>query len=203
MTRVRLAYPAAILSLTLACLTSAMGQSLGVFTQQYFNQRTGNNTNETPLTPQNVNTTGFGKLFSFTVDGQIYAQPLLVPGVNIPGQGKHNVVYVATEVDSVFAFDADTGVQLWADNFTDPADGIGPVPCNLDGGEQISCAIYPFDGVTGTPAIDPTTLTMYMIARTYDSNSKTAYQSLHAIDITSGAEKFGGPIQIQGSVPGT
>jgi hypothetical protein len=204
MSRVRLVYPAAILFLTLAYVASAMGQStLGVFTQQYYNQRTGNNTNETVLTPQNVNAAGFGKLFSFTVDGQIYAQPLLVQSVNIPGQGKHNVVYAVTEVDSVFAFDADTGVQLWADNFTDSADGIGPVPCQLDGGEQISCAIYPYDGVTGTPVIDPTSQTMYLIARTYNSNSQTAYQSLHAIDITTGAEKFGGPVQIQGSVPGT
>jgi hypothetical protein len=204
MSRTRLLYPAAILSLTIACLTSAAGQSsLGVFTQQYYNARTGNNTFEKILMPKNVNATKFGKLFSFTVDGQVYAQPLWVQGVNIPGQGTHTVVYVATEMDSVFAFDANTGVQLWQVNFTDPGNGIGPVPCGSDSHEQISCAVYPYFGVTGTPVIDPISKTMYLIARTFNNNSQVAYQSLHALDITTGAEKFGGPVLIQGSVPGT
>jgi hypothetical protein len=204
MSRTHLLYPVAILSLTIACLTSAAGQStLGVFTQQYYNARTGNNIYEKILTPKNVNATKFGKLFSFTVDGQVYAQPLWVQGVNIPGQGTHTVVYVATEMDSVFAFDANSGVQLWQANFTDMANGIGPVSCESDSGEQISCAIFPYYGVTGTPVIDPKSQTMYLIARTYNNNTKVAYQSLHAIDITTGAEKFGGPVQIQGSVPGT
>jgi len=202
--KVRLAYPAAILFLTFATLTSAAGQSaLGVFTQQYYNTRTGNNTYEKILTPANVNSTKFGKLFSVSVDGQVYAQPLWVMGVKIPGQGTHTVVYVATEMDSVFAFDANTGVQLWQVNFTDPGNGIGPVPCESDGGEQISCAVYPYYGITGTPVIDVTTGTMYLLARTWNSNTQVAYQNLHAIDITTGAEKFGGPVLISGSVPGT
>jgi hypothetical protein len=202
--KVRLVSPAAILFLTLASLTPAVGQSaLGVFTQQYYNTRAGNNTYETILTPTNVNSTKFGKLFSVSVDGQVYAQPLWVYGVKIPGQGTHTVVYVATELDSVFAFDANTGVQLWQVNFTDPTNGIGPVPCESDGGEQISCAVYPYYGVTGTPVIDITTGTMYLIARTWNNNTQTAYQNLHALDITTGAEKFGGPTLIQGSVPGS
>lgn len=195
-------YSAAILFLVIA--STAMGQTnLGVFTQQYYNTRTGNNTFEKILTPANVNSTKFGKLFSLTVDGQVYAQPLWVQGVKIPGQGTHTVLYVATEMDSLFAFDANTGVQLWQVNFTDPANGIGPVPCESDQGEQISCAVFPYYGVTGTPTIDPATGTMYLIARTWDSNAQVAYQKLHAIDITSGAEKFGGPVEVSGSVAGT
>ncbi len=150
-----------------------------------------------------MNSKQFGKLFSFTVDGQIYAQPLWVPNVNIPGQGTHNVIYTATQMDSVFAFDASTGQQLWMDNFTDPAQGIGPVPCGTDGkGSDISCGVYPYYGITGTPAIDPDTNTMYLVARTYNNNTSVGYQYLHALDITTGAEKFGGPVLIQGSVQG-
>ena len=174
-----------------------------MFTQQYTNARTGNNTYEKILTPKNVNSTKFGKLFSFTVDGQIYAQPLWVYGVKIPGQGTHTVAYVATELDSVYAFDANTGVQLWQVNFTDPLHGIGPVPCETDGQEQISCAVFPYYGITGTPVIDIATQTMYLIARTWNNNTQAAFQTLHALDITTGAEKFGGPVTIQGSVLGT
>lgn len=204
MSKTRFFSPAAILFLTIAGLTSAVGQSaLGVFTQQYYNSRAGNNIYEKKLTPKNVNSTKFGKLFSVSVDGQVYAQPLWVMGVQIPGQGTHTVVYVATELDSVYALDANTGVQLWQVNFTDPANGIGPVPCESDGGEQISCAVYPYYGITGTPVIDIASKTMYLIARTWNNNTQEAFQYLHAIDITSGAEKFGGPTLIGGSVPGT
>ena len=205
MSRARFIYPAEICFLAIACLTSAVGQTtLGVFTQQYYNTRTGNNTYERILTPKNVSSTQFGKLFSFTVDGQVYAQPLWVSGVKIPGQGTHTVVYTVTQLDSVFAFDANTGVQLWQDNFTDLANGIGPVPCGTDGGgADISCSVFPYYGITGTPVIDPSSQTMYLVARTYNNNTSTGYQTLHALDITTGAEKFGGPVQIQGSVPGT
>jgi hypothetical protein len=194
---------ALILFLVSAGLTSSMGQSqVGVFTQQYTNARMGENPIEETLTPSNVNSTQFGKLFSFTVDGQIYAQPLWVRGVTIPGQGTHTVVYTATEMDSVFAFDAYSGAQLWQVNFTDPAQGIGPVPCGTDGNTQISCGIYPYYGITGTPVIDPTTDTMYLVARTYNSTTGIGYQMLHALDIRTGVDKFGGPVEIQGSVPG-
>src|SRR5215467_5955171 len=204
MRRARFSYPVAILVLTVIGLPFAMGQSkLGVYTQQYNNARTGSNTVEKFLTPKNVNSTQFGKLFSFTVVGQIYAQPLWVQGVTIPGQGVHAVVYVATELDSVYAFDANTGAPLWQDNFTDPANGIGPVPCGTDGKTQISCGVYPYYGITGTPVIDPQTGTMYLIARTYNKKTAKGFQILHALDIGTGAEKFGGPVTVQGSVPGT
>src|SRR5208282_2506428 len=101
----------------------------GVLTWHNDNQRTGQNLAETILTPSNVNSKDFGKLFSFPVDGQIYAQPLYVYNVPIPGQGTHNVVYVETENDSVYAFDADglVSTPLWHDNFL--STGVTAVPC--------------------------------------------------------------------------
>lgn len=205
MSKLRFVHAAATIFLGFAFLTSAYGQNtnLGVFTQQYYNARTGNNTFEKILTPKNVNSTKFGKLFSISVDGQVYAQPLWAQNVNIPGQGVHNVVYIATEMDSVYAFDANTGAQLWRVNFTDPGNNIGPVPCQSDQGEQISCSVFPYYGVTGTPVISTSTKAMYLVARTWNSQTQTAYQMLHALDLTTGAEKFGGPVEIGGSVHGT
>ena len=197
----------AILVVLLAFASTAFAQNtVGVFTSRYNNERTGQNRQEITLTPANVNSTGFGKIFSYTVDGQVYAQPLWVQGVNIPGQGTHNVVYVVTQMDSVYAFDADgtTSTPLWQDSFINVANGIFPVPCGTDGnGSDISCGVYPYYGITGTPVIDSTSNTMYLVARTYDMNSGNGYQTLHALDIATGAEKFGGPVQIAGSVPGS
>lgn len=170
----------------------------GVLTWHNDNQRTGQNLSETILTPANVNPKEFGKLFSYTVDGQIYAQPLYVSSVTIPSQGVHNVVYVETENDSVYAFDADglSATPLWQVSLI--LNGGTAVPCGATG----ACsAISPVFGITGTPVIDGTTGTMYLVAFTAENGSWI--QRLHALDITTGAEKFGGPVLIQASVSGT
>src|SRR5215831_12925454 len=183
---------ALLVSLLLACFTFANAQSFsGVLTQHNDVGRTGQNTAETILTPQNVNTTTFGKLFSYSVDGQVYSQPLYVPNVSIPGQGTHNVIYVETQNDSLYALDAD-GKQsspLFQVSFINPAQGITAVPCQTDGQTDISCGVYPIYGINSTPVIDPTSNTMYLVTRT--DNNGNYFQTLHAIDITTGAEKFG------------
>ena len=123
-----------------------------VTTHHYDNARTGQNTAETILTSANVNSTLFGKLFALSVDGQVYAQPLYMQGVTIPGNGTHNVVYVATEHDSVYAFDGDVGGNpLW--KVTLLTNGGTTVPNAQVGAGDINPEI----GVTGTPVIDPTT----------------------------------------------
>jgi hypothetical protein len=136
-----------------------------ILTQHYNSARTGQNINETILTPANVNSTTFGKLFALGVDGYVYAQPLYVPGVAIPCQGTHNVPYVATEHDSLYAFDADTGgAPLWYVTFL------------VNGATTLSTSdvdntqdIHPEIGITGTPVIDPSTNTLYVVVNTKES----------------------------------
>ena len=178
----------------------------GVFTYQNDNQRTGQDNSEIALIPASVNHATFGKLFNFSIDGYVRNQPLYMANVMIPGQGYHNLVFIATEHDSVYAFDAD-GLQttpIWHVNFTDPANGITTIPnsaflsfCNY--------CTQPEFGITATPVIDPSTNTIYVEARTQVvSNNVTSYvQQLHALDITTGDEKFGGPVVIQATAPGT
>ncbi|MGA2904356.1 MAG: hypothetical protein ABSD98_11030 [Candidatus Korobacteraceae bacterium] len=162
------------------------------------NARTGQNTMETVLTPDNVNAAHFGKLYSFPVDGYIYAQPLFMPQVAVPGNGIHNVVIVATEHDSVYAFDADspTPAPLWRVNFLAPDAGI----TTLSPDDVNASDILPEIGITGTPVIDIASNTVYVVAATKENGA--FYHRLHALDMTSGAEKFGGPRIIQASYPG-
>ena len=172
--------------------------SPGVFTYHYDNLRTGQNTNETTLTPANVNYHTFGKKFSYPVDGWMHAQPLYVANVMINGS-LHNVVYAATEHDSVYAFDAD-GLQstpLWQVSFINPAAGITTVPP----GDLAYNNTQPEYGIMATPVIDPVAGTIYLLARTKENGSYV--QRLHALDIKTGLERSGSPVTVQASVAGT
>ncbi len=176
--------------------------SANVLTYHNDGAQSGVNPDETVLTPSNVNSADFGKVFSVPVDGQIYAQPVYLSGLSIPGQGTHNVVFVVTEHDSVYAFDSDTGSLIWHDSFINPSAGVTSVPASaLTGDFQF----IPEVGISSTPVIDPTTNTLYVVALTKEvSGSTTSYvYRLHALDVTTGAEKFGGPVEIQAEDNGT
>ncbi len=154
--------------------------------------RTGQNLNETVLTLSNVNPTRFGKLFSIHVAGQVYAQPLYVSQVAIPGKGTHNVVYVVTATDMVYAFDGDSNGGIDATPLWQVYLLTNTTPAGTFGNEY---------GVIGTPVIDLSSNTMYLVS-SENQNSFNVYR-LHALDITTGAEKLGGPVVVQASVPGT
>ena len=141
------------------------GSFTGVYSWRNDSSLTGQNSQETALTLSNVNGAQFGKLYGCAVDGQIYAQPLYVSNVAIPNQGTFDVVYVATENDSVYAFDADAGscAVLWQASFIDSAAGVTTVPASDLGPQQ---DIVPEIGITGTPVIDPATATLYVVAKT-------------------------------------
>ena len=181
------------------CLTFLMSLWVGagwaqvsVLTQHNDNSRTGANLNEISLNTSNVNVSTFGKLFGMPVDGFVFAQPLYMPSVNMPNIGKHNVLFVATAHDSVYAFDADTGAQLWQKSL-----GTA-VSSSVIGTVNILVEV----GIISTPVIDPGTHTLYVVAKTYE-NSVQIFR-LHALDILNqGAEKLGGPIQIAAQYNGS
>lgn len=170
-----------------------------VLTAQYDNFRTGADLHETVLKPSNISSRDFGKLFSRTVDGDVFAQPLYVPSLAIPGVGKRNVVFVATEHDSVYAFDVNgvRDVPLWKASFVDPQRGTTTLT-----EQEVSCPfITPEVGITPTPVIDAVSRTMYVLARTKEHG--VFVQKLHALDITSGKEKPGSPVVISATVRGS
>ncbi len=180
----------------------AGASNVAVTTYHNDNMRTGQNTNETTLTTSNVNVNTFGKRVSYPVDGAVYAQPLVVPNVQINNQ-LHNVVYVATENDSMYAFDTDqttATTPLWHTSFTNPNAGVTSVPAtDLYNTDFVD--IDPIVGITGTPVIDQQSGTIYVVAFTKENGNYI--QRLHALDITTGLDKTGSPITIQASVPGT
>ena len=158
----------------------------GVNVTQYHNDTslTGDNLDETVLTPSNVNPTDFGLLFSQPVDGYVYAEPLYMSGLTIDG-AVHNVVFIATENDTVYAFDADSDAgadakPLWVHSFIDPSTGITPVPY----ADTETHDIVPVIGITGTPVIDPATDTLYVVTTTKeiingDTSHPNYVQTLH------------------------
>ncbi len=173
-----------------------------IATAQYDNARTGANLLETILTPQNVNVAQFGRIAFLSVDGDVYAQPLYIPQLEIPGKGLRNVLFVATEEDSVYAFDADmpSTQPLWQISFLDAKKNISPVSAR-----DVHCPfIEPDIGITSTPVIDLPSRTLYALARTREAlNGKWVFrQKLHALDLATGAEKLGGPVIIQATFQG-
>lgn len=165
-------------------VTSSTPSALNYTTWKNDNARDGLNSKETILTPANVNASTFGKIFSAPVDGRLWAQPLYMSGVTIAG-AKHNVVYVATANDSVYAIDGDTGAQLWKVSLL----GSGEAPASAS---ALHSSVQPIIGITGTPVIDPSTGTLYAV--TQSGISGTYYHRLHALDITTGKERFGAPV---------
>jgi hypothetical protein len=197
---------------TAAGSTAGVTDLAGISTVHYDLARDGANTQEYALTPSMVSSGSFGKVFSCTVDGAIYTEPLWEPQLAVGG-ANHNVVFVATQHDSLYAFDADTNsnpcAPLWQVSLIDSAHGgqAGETPVPGYGPNALVGAGYgdiaPEVGVTGTPVIDPSTETLYVVSKSVDSKGNDFYQRLHAIDILNGSEKFAGPATIAGIFPGT
>lgn len=175
-------------------------QSVSVLTQHNDNTRSGWNNNETALTTSNVNPQQFGKVLSLPVDDQLFTQPLVVGHVHIKG-GDHNVVYVATVNNTVYAFDGDNGTLYWSRSYTES--GMRP-PHNTDMTGACGGGYTDFSdniGIVGTPVIDATRQVIYFVARSTDGNSFV--QHLHAVSIVDGSEQSGSPVQITATVPGS
>jgi len=198
-----------------ACLALALGPAaaqVSVWTYHNDNHRTGLNTNEVILNPTNVSSTSFGRLFKNAVDGNVYAQPLYVPGLTIPGRGTHNVFFIATEHNTVYAFDADVpavaGGLLWQTNLGPAAVTTTSTFTNKNFGTRYNGGAYtdiiPEVGITGTPVIDLSSGTLYVDAFTGVAGIGVTNYShhLHALNIATGAEQPGSPVLITASVPG-
>jgi len=180
-----------------ATSTVAITDLTGVTTWHNDLARTGQNLHEYALTPTTIESGNFGKIFSCPVDATVYAQPLYVANLSIGG-GTHNVVFVATENDSLYAFDADSPncVTYWQTSFINPAAGITATPASTTSCNDI---VNTF-GITGTPVIDPVAQILYVVAAT--SQNGVATQTLHAVSLSSGQDVPNSPVVIQGSVTG-
>lgn len=170
----------------------------GVVTYHNDNERTGQYLVEPLLTPANVKPGLFGNRFTLPVDGAVYGQPLYLPRVNIAGKGLRDVLFVVTAHDSVYAFDADdesaAGAQpLWQVSFLDASTSVTTVTA-----AEVNCPVIPELGIAGTPVLDPVAGTIYVIAETKESGTNYVFR-LHALDVTTGAERAGSPVVIQPS----
>jgi Bacterial Ig-like domain (group 3)/MBG domain (YGX type)/PQQ enzyme repeat len=182
-------FSAACLWLLLAFSSISAVAQVNVYTRSYDNARSGANLQETILTPANVNSAGFGKLFTVHTDGEIYAQPLLVSNLAIAG-GTHNVVFVASMLNTVYALDADTGATLWTQNFGSPI-----IPQDVENDGNIIWATRL--GILGTPVIDPATNIMYFVSGSQPADGAPQYSfRLNAIEIATGLPVHGSPVTI-------
>jgi hypothetical protein len=188
--------------------TNTPSSFVAVLTQHNDSGRTGMNLNETFLNVTNVNTNQFGLLFSRNVDDQIYAQPLVMTNVNILGRGTHNIVLVATVNDSVYAFDADNpqvSTPYWTTSFINPPNIVAPANTDMSAIGACGGSYQDFSGnigIVGTPVIDPVAGTIYLVARTKEFGS-TFVQRLHALDVSTGAERPNSPVIITATYAGT
>jgi hypothetical protein len=192
----RLGFPSLFCLLCFIVCTALLSSATDVVTYHNDIARTGHNLEETILTTGNVNSSSFGKLFTSPVDGIIDAEPLYLSAVSIPGKGTHNVIYVVTENDSVYAFDADNGALFWQVS----ALGSGESPSDNHSCGQISPQI----GITSTPVIDRSSGphgTIYVVAMS--KKSSNYFQRIHALDMTTGVEEFGGPVTVAAKYKGT
>jgi len=180
-------------------MAAAAAAQVDVLTNRYDGPRTGANLSETRLTATSVNTAQFGKLYSYPVDGPVYAQPLYLQNVLVNGV-RRNVLYVATMNDKVYAFDADSSspTPLWMRDFTSPP-SVTPVPITDIAPANLN--IVGNVGIHSTPVIDPAAGTIYLVARTKEDGNY--FQRLHALDLATGASRPGSPVTIAASVPGT
>ena len=181
---------------------TSTGVSQNVTTQQYGNSRSGVQSQETLLTPSNVSSAFFGKLFSFPVSGYVYAQPLYMSGLQMADGTTHNVLFVATEQDYVYAFDADGNNPaqgyLWRDLLLGSNETWGSYK------DVNSLNIYPDIGITSTPVIDPSTGTLFVVTKSKTKSGTLQYfQRLHALKLADGTETLNGPTLIQATAPGT
>jgi len=172
--------------------------SIDVVTYHYDNLRTGQNLQETILTHANVTASKFGKFGELMVDGKVDAQPLYLSNVAIPGVGSRNVLYVVTEHGSVFAFDADNTSASAAPFWKITTQLPGEMPSDDRGCGQVTPEI----GITSTPVIDRTRGAIYVVAASKDASAKY-FHRIHALDLTTGKELFGGPTTVTASFPGT
>ncbi len=186
-------------SITSNAATLTVNPATDVLTQHNDNGRTGQNLTEAILTPANVNAAHFGKISFLPVDGIVDAEPLYASNVAIPGSVTHNLLITATENDSVYAFDDNSGSVVWHASMLKPGETASPDPSNTS---------FPNVGVNPTPVIDRGSGpngTIYVVAASAitQNGSLTYYQRLHALDLALGTELFGGPVDIQAVYPGT
>ena len=190
-------------------VTTLIAQSptpVPVLTWRYDLTEAGQNTHETALTPSNVNTDSFGKLFSLSVDSTVYPQPLYVPGLKMSDGQTHNVLFIATSNDTIYAFDADSNGgananPIWKASMLTSDHGAGAGATAVPWQDTGSPDVAPTIGITGTPTINPATNTMYVVSATKENG--VYFSRLHAINITTGAEQPNSPVNITATVAGT